>query len=79
MWEWGTRSLQYSCHGKTWSSWMRPKDEIQSRPKGWVKNIFWNLLPNFGHNEICQKYHPFCMAQSKVSKIQILNEIFMLV
>jgi len=53
--------------------------KIWPRPKVWVQKIFGNFLNNFddSFDESCPKFCPFCMAWTKVSKMQqIFNEIF---
>jgi hypothetical protein len=50
--------------------------EPQSRPKVWVQKIFQALLPNFGmgYNKSCQKFHPLCMAWTKVTKFHFPSQ-----
>ena len=70
--------MQYSCRAKYLFMNETKQNKIWPRPKGLVQKIFQTLLPNFskGHDESCQKFHPFCMAWMKVSKMhQIFNEI----
>ncbi len=58
------RKISFANETKQYKIWLRPR--------GWFQKIFQTLPPDFFTvlYESCVKFHPFCMAWMKVSKMK---------